>query len=160
MLSVKVTDIKDCMSKLLSKDSFDFFYLVEANIHMGISYYLDGHLNHDFYDSDADDIFQRSYCFWKEAKPYIFQIIRGKRQPLGFKLILAFPEKTVDYLIKESSCPFRIEDIEGIYINILFEPGKLLITTGISCHVFSMDRSLEYCVDDHVKAFLNAKGIC
>ena len=159
MLSIQVTDIKDCMSKLLSSDSFDRFYLVEASVQMGISYYLDGHLNHDFYDRDTGESLQRDYCFWKEAKPYIFQIIRGKQQPLGLKVVLAFPDKSIDYFIRESQCFFRREDIEGIYMHIRFEPGNLLITTGISYRSFAMDRSLEYCVDDHVGHFLKEKGI-
>lgn len=157
MLSTQISDIRDFMSKLLSGDCFDRFYLVEAGIRMGITYYLDGHLNHGFYDSDEKP--ERAYCFWKEARPYIFQIIRGKRQPLRLKIILAFPEKTVEWFLKESGSPIGPEDIEGIYLNILFESGSLLITTGISCRVFSTDKRLEHCVDDHVRSFLSAKGI-
>lgn len=160
MFSARITDIKDCMTKLLTGDTFDRFCLVEAGIRMGITYHLDGHKNPDFYDSDTDGgTSGEEYCLWKDVKPYVYQIIKGKRQPLSFKIILAFPLKTVDYLIRESRCSFSAEDIEGIYLNILFEPGNLKITTGISCRIFTLDRSLDQCVDDHVKAFLSAKGI-
>lgn len=160
MFSARITDIKDCMTKLLSGDTFDRFCLVEAGIRMGITYHLDGHRNTDFYDYDSDDgTLLEKYCLWKDVKPYVYQIIKGKRQPLSFKIILAFPHKTVDFLIKESRCSFSAEDIEGIYLNILFEPGNLRITTGISCRTFTLDRSLERCVDDHVRAFLSTRGI-
>jgi hypothetical protein len=161
MLSVQITDIKDCMYKLLSQDIFDRFCLVEAGIRMGITYLLDGHKNSDFYDPDPEEAGtdNEEYCLWKDVRPLIYQIIRGKRQPISFKIILAFPKKSINYYIRESRCSFRAEDVEGIYLNILFEPGNLRITTGISCRVFSMDRSLEQCVDDHVKAFLVSKGI-
>ena len=160
MLSLQVTDIKDCMTKLLYKDCFDRFSLVEASIRMGISWHVDGHRNPEFYDSDPDAVQEGGFCLWQEAKPYIFQIIKGKRQPLGFKIILAFPDKTVDYLIQECGVSFRREDVEGIYLNLLFEPGNLRITTGISWRTFIMDRSLDQCVDNHVKAFLKSREIC
>lgn len=159
MLSVQVTDIRDCMYKLLSGDCFDLFYLVEADIRMGMTFNIDGHLNSGFFDSD-DEHSQRQYSLWKEARPYVFQVIRGKRQPLSFKIILAFPEKTVDFFLQESGSSFLPEDIEGIYLNILFEPDNLRLTTGISCRIFSLDKSLEHCVDDHVKQFLLQKNIC
>ena len=161
MISVRITDIKDCMYKLLSQDTFDRFCLVEAGVRMGISYHIDGHKNPDFYDSDpeGDGAGGEEYCLWKDVRPYIYQIIRGKRQPVSFRIILAFPRKSIAYYIKESRCSFQAEDVEGIYLNILFEPGNLRITTGISCRVFSMDRSLEQCVDDHVRDYLTLKGI-
>ena len=159
MISLQVSDIKDCMTKLLSGDVFDRFYLVEADIRMGITYYLDGHLNPDFFDSDTAAALTRHYCLWKEARPFVFQIIRGKRQPLGFKIILAVPPKTVLRFLQESGCSLREEDIEGIYVNFLFEPGKLLITTGISSRIFSPDRSLEHYADDYIKRYLISNGI-
>lgn len=157
MLVIQISDIKECMRKLLSGDSFDLFYLVEANVKMGITCHIDGHLNPNFYDSDK--LPPRKYCLWKEAKLYLFQFIRGKRQPLLLKIILAFPENTVEWFLNESKCSFTPEDIEGIYLNILFEPGNLRITTGISCRIFTLDKTLEQSVDDHVKSFLASKGI-
>ena len=93
-------------------------------------------------------------------RPFAFSIIRGKRLPLGCKIILALPKATVAFLIKESRCSFREEDIEGIYLNILYEPDALTITTGISYRTFSLDKSLEHDVDDHIQSFLKKRGIC
>ena len=157
MFSTQISDIKDCMSKLLTGEAFDSFYLVEAVILMGISYQLDGHLNRSFYDSEQTP--SRDFCLWKEARPVVFQIIKGKRQPLGLKIILAFPDNALEWFIKESRCPFSREDIEGIYVNIHFESGSLRITSGISYRVFSTDRRLEQCVDDHLAAYLLSRGI-
>ena len=161
MFLAQITDIRDCMTKLLSGDTFDRFCLVEAGIRMGITYHIDGHRNRDFFETGSDDeIAAEKYCLWKEVKPYVYQIIKGRRQPLSFKLILAFPQKTIEYFVRESRCSYTAEDVEGIYLNILFEPGNLKITTGISCRIFTLDRSLEQCVDDHTGAFLSSKGIC
>ena len=42
MLSIQISDIKDFMSHLLSKDTFDHFYFIEASIKMGVSYQIQG----------------------------------------------------------------------------------------------------------------------
>lgn len=159
MLSVSITDVKNFMAHLLSRETFDLFYLVEASFKKEISYHIDGHLNTDFFDTDSERR-EREYCLWKEVRPFAFSIIRGKRLPLGCKIILALPKATVAFLIKESRCSFREEDIEGIYLNILYEPDALTITTGISYRTFSLDKSLEHDVDDHIQSFLKKRGIC
>ena len=111
MLSVSITDVKNFMAHLLSRETFDLFYLVEASFKKEISYHIDGHLNTDFFDTDSERP-EREYCLWKEVRPFAFSIIRGKRLPLGCKIILALPKATVAFLIKESRCSFREEDIE------------------------------------------------
>ena len=158
MLSLQITDIKHFMNCLLSGETFDRFYLVEASVRMGISYHLDGHLNKDFYSTDME--IHRDYCFWKEAKPFLFQIIKGKRLPLGCRIVLALPDSSTAFLLKESKSPFSPEDIEGIYLNILFEPGNLRLTSGISYRTFSLDKSLEHSVTNHLTSFLKEQGIC
>lgn len=159
MLSVSITDVKNFMAHLLSRETFDLFYLVEASFKKEISYHIDGHLNDDFFDTDSERP-EREYCLWKEVRPFAFTIIKGKRLPLGCKIVLALPRATVAFLIKESRCSFREEDIEGVYLNILYEPGHLLLTTGISYRTFSLDKSLEQDVDDHMKRFLQKRDIC
>lgn len=159
MISVPITDVKNFMAHLLSRETFDLFYLVEASFKKEISYHIDGHLNDAFFDTD-DQRPDREYCLWKEVRPFAFSIIKGKRLPLGCKIVLALPKATVAFLIKESRCSFRKEDIEGIYLNILYEPENLMITTGISYRTFSLDKSLEQDVDDHMKNFLRKRGIC
>ena len=160
MLSIQLTEIKNFMAHLLSRETFDQFYLVEASVKMNISYHLDGHLNHDFFDTDTTENPDRDYCLWREARPFVFNIIKGKRLPLGCKIVLGLPKGTIAFLIKESQCTFREEEIEGIYLNILYEQKKLTITTGISYRTFSLDKSLEHNVDDHMKKFLRDKKIC
>lgn len=159
MISVSITDVKNFMAHLLSRETFDLFYLVEASFKKEISYHIDGHLHPDYFDSDSD-LPERKYCLWKEVRPFAFSIIKGKRLPLGCKVVLALPKETIAFLIKESGCSFREEDIEGIFLNILYEPENLIITTGISYRTFSMDKSLEHNVDDHMRQFLRKKDIC
>lgn len=160
MISVSITDVKHCMAHLLSRETFDLFYFVEASIKKEISYLIDGHLNSDFFDTDSEGKPNRSYSLWRDVRPLVFEIIKGKRLPLSCKIILALPKKTIAYLIHESGSSFREEEIEGIYLNILYDPTSLILTTGISYRTFSLDKSLEQNVDDHMIKFLKEKGIC
>ncbi len=155
MLSMTINDIKTFMNRLLSSEYFDPFYLVEASIKMGISYHIDGHLNLDFFDTDTKQTLSRQYSYWKEVRPKVFSLIKGNRLPLGCKIILAVPRGSVIQFVEKSGSSFQPEDIEGMYLNIIYDPDNLLITTGISYRVFSMDKSLEHTFDDYVKSFIN-----
>lgn len=159
MFSASIHDVKSFMSHLLSKDSFDRFYLIEAAVKMGISYHIDGHLNRDFFDTDTQHSLKREYSYWKEVRPKVFDLIKGSRLPLGCKIILGLPNSMLVHFLETSGCSFREEDIEGMYINILYDPANLMVTTGISYRVFSMDKSLEHAFEDYVRSFLIGLGL-
>ena len=62
MLSIQISDIKDFMSHLLSKDTFDHFYFIEASIKMGVSYQIQGRINEGFYDTSVEQTLNREFC--------------------------------------------------------------------------------------------------
>ena len=158
MLSIQVSDTKNFMSHLLSGNTFDHFYFIEASIKMGVSYQIQGRINEGFYDTSVEQTLNRDFCYWKEVRNRIFDIIKGKRLPLSCKIVLGLPKQSVSYLISHSNSTFREDDIEGIYVNILYDPKTLLITTGISYKNFSLDKSLEYAFDEYLAKFLKEKA--
>lgn len=151
MISMTIGDRKTFMAQLLSGSFFDPFFLVEATVRMGITHHIDGRLNRDFYDCDQS--LSREYCLWKEARGYLYEIVKGKRQPAGMKIVLALAPSMVDRLVNQCGS-FRKEEISGMFLNIHFSPQQLQITTGISYHCFTMDKSLEHLFDDAMKEFL------
>lgn len=158
MLSIQVSDSKDFMSHLLSRDTFDHFYFIEASIKMGVSYQIQGRINEGFYDTNVEQTLNREFCYWKEIRGRIFDIIKGKRLPLSCKIVFGLPKQSVSYLIAHSNSSFHEEDIEGLYVNILYDPKNLLITTGVSYRNFSLDKSLEYAFDEYLAKFLKEKA--
>lgn len=54
MISLKISDIKNFMSKLLHENdtTFDTFLVAEATIATFNTFHIDGHINHDFYRND------------------------------------------------------------------------------------------------------------
>ena len=159
MLSLTINDVKNFMSHLLTDDTFDRFYLVEAAIKMGISYHIDGHLNKEFFDTEVRRTLTRSYSYWKETRPKVLSLIRGKQLPLGCKIILAVPDSSLVTFIEKSGVSFGREDIDGMYLNIIYDPNHLTVTTGISYRIFTMDKRLEHAFDDYVRSFLLGLGI-
>ena len=142
------------MSHLLTKDTFDPFYMVEATIKMGISYQIDGHLNPAFFDTDTQHTLTREYSYWKEVRPKVFSLIRGSQPPLACKIILATPSSFLPRLLEHCGAPYRVEDIEGMYLNILYDPHRLLVTSGISYRTFSLDKTLDQAYEDYLRNFI------
>lgn len=155
MIKREINDIKHFMNHLLMQETFDRFYLVEATVKMGITYHFDGHLNKDFYDSDTASLITREYCLYKELRPMLKSVISGKQQPLGLKLVLALPRASLSALIAECGESIRETDICAAYLNIIFEPGSLYVTTGLSYHSFIIDKTLEHLLDSRINVFLN-----
>ena len=88
----------------------------------GVSYQIQGRINEGFYDTSVEQTLHRDFCYWKEVRNRIFDIIKGKRLPLSCKIVLGLPKQSVSYLISHSNSTFREDDIEGIYVNILYDP--------------------------------------
>ena len=93
MLALKITDQKDFTNKLFLGDTFDLFWLNQAEITTSNLFTIDGRLQTEFFDNDQQEFLSsshRTYSLWKEVKPICYSIIRGKRAPLSFKIVLQF----------------------------------------------------------------------
>lgn len=150
MLSLSITDVKSFMGQLFAKNFFDAMGFVEASIKMNISYHIDGHINNDFFDTEEKaDLTE--LCLWKDVKEQIFHMIKGKKLPLSMKIILKIPEDTVREFIQSLPGSIRESDIEGCYLNILYDQPKLTCTTGVSYRSFILDKSLEHTLDEYIR---------
>ena len=65
MIALALTEVKECMSKLLLSETFDPFYFIEGEIVSFGTFTLDGYLKKEFFDKD--DVPEREYCLWKDA---------------------------------------------------------------------------------------------
>ena len=48
----------------------------------------------------------------------------------------------------------EIENVFGCFLNFQYKDGKLLLTTGTSLKIFTMDKSLDRVFDEEVRQFL------
>lgn len=150
MLALTITndELKSFMSKLLKEEIFDFFELRSAEISMHFNVQIDGFLNKSLFPDD--EIPDRNYILWQEARPLVFDFIKGKVKPRSIKIVLSLPKEEVLNLHKNASAYF---------INILFENGSIMITTAASEKVFSMDKSVIGSFNDYVTEYFNKARI-
>ena len=62
-------------------------------------------------------------------------------------------------MIRDAGLTTNTGDIFGLYINLTFRDGRLLLTTGTSLRTFSMDRSVDEAWDAYVARFFTLQNI-
>ncbi|MEZ3488399.1 MAG: hypothetical protein K1W22_17910 [Lachnospiraceae bacterium] len=147
---------RSCMSHLLLKDTFDQFAFIECEITTFNKFTIDGFLHKEFFDEEPD----REYSLWKELREYCFAIIKGKRTPLHFKIVLSLaPGHFSDFLAAHQITSFHPEEIAGLYLNFHYDGTNLQCITGISMKSFRMDKTLEKEWDSYAEEFFRNAGI-
>ena len=139
-MNVLTLSARSCMAHLLLKDTFDSFSFIEGQITTFNTFQIDGYLQKNFFDEVPD----RSYSRWTDIRDFCFSIIRGKRTPLSFKIVLALNEHDyTNFLSTHQITTYRPEDIQGLYLNFHYDGTVLQCVTGISMKTFTLDKSLE-----------------
>lgn len=157
MIALNIPEIKDFMNKLLCSEIFDNFLLQEAVIKTGMTWTLDGSLNTDFYSADeldATGLSGLSFLPFGQVRTQCFHLIKGKHTPSYFKFIFLLSPANLARTVAQTHSSFTPEDITGMFLNLKFQQGKLLLTTGISYRIFSVDKRLEQEWDRLMKVFL------
>ena len=90
-MNVYQLSAKNCMSHLLLKDTFDTFLFIEGEFTTFNKFTISGYLQEDFFDEKLEETYSR----WEKIRDFCFQIIRGKRTPLNFKIVLALPDDQI-----------------------------------------------------------------
>lgn len=141
---------KNFMQHLLLKSTFDAFSLIEGEITTYNIFKIDGYLHKSFFE----DAPLAEYSRWGDLRDFCFQIIRGKRTPLGFKFVLSLPQERFGRFLSEYGITgINPSDIQGMYINIRYSQDILQCATGISFKSFVMDKTLDGIWDSYVKQF-------
>lgn len=160
MLALQITNIKDFMSKLFLKDTFDTFYLVESSIVTANTFSIDGRIKKEYFTAEENEERQYAeYATWESLRPFCFQLIKGKKTPLAIKLVLRLPQEQSDQLLEQSALPYQSKEIDGFFFNIRYENSIAICTTGISIKTFTLDKSLELFWDQTMIKFLKDANI-
>jgi len=157
----EIENANEFMGSLFVKDWLDAMEVVEAEITTFFHIKMDGRRRFEWYDSAEQE--QNSGQFgefitWKEYKQQAYQIIKGKKVPSLFRLVLRMPKKGMERLASVSM-DLLPSDIQGAYLNIKYEKKQLSIVTGVSITKFSMDKSIEREWDMQVEAQLKKRGL-
>lgn len=162
MKSYKITELKSFMSKLLGSSAFDGFLLAEASISTYNTFVIDGHINKEFYTGDInDDGILPSYEFsmWQDMRSLCFDLIKGKRTPVGFKLVLHLKPELADTLLKEGNAAVSLSDLKAFVLNIKYDGSELSCITATAYHTFILDKTPDQIWDEYMARFFNENSI-
>lgn len=164
MFVCKIKDIKDFMNKLLLKTNFDMFAVSEVTVMTYNSFVIDGHLQKGYYsDEEWQNLNGERFSLWETIRPFCLQVIKGKKTPESFKIVLLLSEKDKSNLLDSyeelHAAGYRNDNVHGLYLNLKYENSELYITTGTSVAFFTVDKSLENIWAKYIKDFLAERAI-
>lgn len=162
MISLKIIDVKDFMSKLLISDTFNKFLLSEAIITTGNTFTIDGHLNKEFYSTEELEEYnltEQNISSWEALKPFCLELIKGKKTPLHFKIVFLLSSNNVIKLLEQSGMSLSPQDVNGLFLNIKYANNTLHCITGTSLKLFTLDKSIENEWDSMIQKFFKSHEI-
>ena len=144
MKQIIIEDVKKLTELLFIKDAFDRFLVCEAHFVTGITVELDGILNTDYYDSDeAASLPDQTTAAWKAMKGLCFQIIKGKKLPKRFQIVLKLAPTDISSWLMKNGLVEAPESVKGLFLTLRYENQQLSCTSGTALSVFTMDKTLE-----------------
>ena len=161
-LEIKVT--KDIMNALLLSDKFDCFLTAEAVITTFNTFHIDGHLVKDFYSQEELEELKSSeksieFSYLKVLRPFCFQLIKGKKTPVSFKVVLHAAPELIKKIAANPDCQVADNFIRSLVLNIRYEKGKVTCITGSAFTTFVMDKSVDKLWDLYVRQLLSDFGL-
>lgn len=162
MRAYQIKELKNFMAKLLATDTFDDFLLAEATITTYNTFVIDGHIVKEFFTGDINDedaLPEQSFSQWKDMKSLCFDLIKGKRTPVNFKIILHLKEALVAELLSQGHTSVTPSDIKAFVLNLKYDGSILTCITGTAFHSFLPDKTPDKLWDEYISHFLTEKGI-
>lgn len=162
MKAYRIKELKNFMGKLLATEAFDDFLLAEAAVTTYNTFTIDGHIVKDFFSGDAEHEDQPpAYDFsaWQDMRGLIFDLIKGRRTPVQFKLVLHLMPQRIDEILKSGGSDVLLPDIKAFVLNIRYEGGILTCITATAFHSFLPDKTPDKLWDEYLSHFLDQKGI-
>lgn len=157
MINIHIKDKKGFTSKLFLKEDFDSFFVTEASVTTFNTYTIDGRIQKRFYTNEEyENLGKPEFSRWKDIRKLCFDMIKGSKTPIRFKIVLKLPEDLTLSILESTDTLVAAGDISGLFLNIRFENESMDCITGTSLKVFSMDKSLEEAFDRYMEKDLLA----
>ena len=157
MIQLWIEDTKKLTELLFIGEAFDKFLVREAHFVTGITVDLDGTLNADFFDSDETAALpDQTTAAWKSMKNLCFQIIKGKKLPKRFQIVLKLSSADIPAWLAKNGMDYSPETVKGLFFTLRYENQQLSCTSGTALTVFTMDKSLEQAWDRQMMKFFRA----
>ena len=176
MISFTILDLRNFTNQLFRETTFDHFLVPEAEFATSFTVTIDGRQVASDLEADsssdstvrnrrgAEDQSEKEpnlepedFITWQRLRPLAFHIIKGRKLPQHFHIILKLNRKNTDRTL--TYLGFPPEEGVGLYLNLRYEANKLLCITGCSRSSFTLDRTLEKEWDGYVRGFLRRHNL-
>ena len=153
---IEISKIKEFTAQLFAGNAFDEYLLSEVLISTAATFTIDGHVNESFVGEDGmkSAQYREGLVPWQKIRPVCYEIIKGRKVPSRFRIVLKCPEQILDQFLTTTGTQGMKEQIGGLFININYQDQKLSCTTGTALKTFSLDKSLEGLWDEYAKKLL------
>lgn len=142
MIVLKVEKIKEFMAKVLTGEMFDKFHVAGCEITTFVTFQTDGRYHEDWFDTEKKNGDKSGQVLWRNLRPVVFDLIRGKKTPEVFKV------EFCHYLKNGDVGSLRIQ----------FERGELFLYSGYMQKEFSLDKEAQRSWDESCRSFLKGYG--
>lgn len=160
MIALKAEDVKSFTTRLFVREDFDAFLVKEVNITTYNSFSIDGHVKQGYYtEEEQEENHIEEFSTWKTLRPFCFSLIKGKKLPGSFHIVLQLPKAGTDKFAARAGAGIDGSQIVGLYLNIRYDDGNMYCITGTSLNFFTMDKTLDLEWDKAVKQFLQSHEI-
>lgn len=160
MIALRAEDVRTFTSKLFVKEDFDQFLVKEIEIVTFNCFTIDGHIRQGYFgEEELEERKIEEFSSWKMLRPICFALIKGKKLPGSFRIVLQLSPGAVEKFVKNSGLGITESQIQGLYLNIRYEEGVLYCVTGTSLYVFTLDKALETEWDRAVERFMREHDI-
>ena len=160
MIAFKVEDRKQFTSKLFVGETFDRFLVREAEIVTYNTFNIDGHIRQGYYsEEELEEKRLEELSSWAMIKPVCFSLIKGKKLPLSFRIVLQLSPAGIGSFLKKTGIAMTAEQVNGLYLNIKFDEEGLTCVTGTSVNFFTLDKSLDREWDSMIEKFFSQNEI-
>ena len=153
----EIDNVRKFTSNLFVGDAFDDFLVTEASFSTLTDITIDGHMNREFMGEAELALPEKDKVIaWRALKPLCYNIIKGQKVPLRFKIIFMLPTEIVLKFLDDEGLDIEPVEINALFLNVKFESGALTCTTGTSMKIFTLDKSLEDAWECRMMKFLDA----
>lgn len=160
MIACNICDIKLFTKKLFIGETFDRFLLKEAEIVTFNTFSIDGRVHKSFYSEEERAEGQiEEYSTWKTLRPFCFSLIKGKKLPERFSIILKLPKAATEQFLTARKSQWLPDQVGGLFLNIHYENQHLSCVTGLSLNQFTLDKTLEREWDESIRTFLRKEEL-
>lgn len=160
MIALQINDTKNFMNKLLVGTVFDTCLLEEAHITTFNHFFIDGHMVKEFFTpEDLENKALDDFSSWKTMKPICFDLIKGKKTPVNFKVVLHLSPSDVTTITAIPECSVDASFVKALVLTVKFDGSSVICTTGTAFHSFQLDKSLDLLWDIRCKQFFDENSI-